>query len=89
MSKPLPIPSDRTRRRWTEKEARAALAALAASRLTSSPRVRDRRPAAVQLAPKASSVTSRATLAPPADKRRCLRRVIGAPRARARVNLRR
>jgi transposase-like protein len=34
MPKPSPIPSYRTRRRWTEKEARAALAALAASRLT-------------------------------------------------------
>ena len=33
MSKPT-LPMYRTRRRWTEKEARAALAALAASRLS-------------------------------------------------------
>ena len=34
MPKLSPIPLYRTRRRWTEKEARAALAALAASRLS-------------------------------------------------------
>lgn len=34
MPKLSPLPSYRTRRRWTEKEARAALAALAESRLS-------------------------------------------------------
>lgn len=34
MPKSLPMPSYRTSLRWTEEEARAALAALAASRLT-------------------------------------------------------
>ena len=34
MSKSLPLPSFRTSRRWTETEARAALTALAASRLS-------------------------------------------------------
>jgi hypothetical protein len=34
MPKQLPLPSYRTRRRWTEKEARAALTALSASRLS-------------------------------------------------------
>ncbi len=59
MPKLPPLPLYRTRRRWTEKEAREALAALAASRLSTrafATREGNRFPAAVQLATQARGV---------------------------------